>query len=354
MRRFLSLLIVLPVVAASACSSKSNDGGNAPAPAAPPPAATGDNPGGPAGPGGPSAPAPSVDELNKNPIEGVAPAKPILQTDAYTDGPIWHAGLGVVFFSMPLGGGALFRMRPDGSAMKVRDGDAVSGAVPIGNTVDKSNVLLTVEAKRLLKGTPTPDAGTPAVLATGFSTPGGQVPFDTLNDAVVRDDGTVYVTDPGYFGTPAANRVYQITPQGQVLVADLFEDVPRPNGIALSPDQKTLYVGFSQPQQGTVPYIRSYYVNADGTLGEHMKFIDVQPADSQPDGIEVDKAGNVYVAVKTGIDVFKSDGSKIGSIGIPEQPTAMAFGGKDMKSLFVTTQGTKIYQVNVNVPGIAQ
>ena len=63
---------------------------------------------------------------------------------------------------------------------------------------------------------------------------------------------------------------------------------------------------------------------------------------------------DVFVATKAGIQVFKSDGSKIGVIAVPEIPTAMAFAGKDLKTLYITTQGTKIWQVTVNVPGIVQ
>ena len=94
-------------------------------------------------------------------------------------------------------------------------------------------------------------------------------------------------------------------------------------------------------------------MNADGTLGEHSKFVDLDN-DSQPDGIEVDQGGNLFVATKAGIMVFKSDASKIGVVAVPEQPTGSAFGGKDLKTLYITTQGTKIYEITVNVPGIVQ
>jgi gluconolactonase len=163
----------------------------------------------------------------------------------------------------------------------------------------------------------------------------------------------MYMTDPGYFGTPIANRIFRVA-NGQVTVVEAFEDVPRPNGIALSPDQKTLYVGFSAPGQGTIPFVRKYIVNDDGTLGEHAKFVDIGPEDSAPDGVEADQGGNVYVANKAGVSVFKSDGTKIGDIAVPDQPTGVAFGGKDLKTLYITTQGTKIYSVTINVPGIAQ
>jgi gluconolactonase len=236
--------------------------------------------------------------------------------------------------------------------MKVRGGTIKDGEVPVGNAVDPSGQLITVEAKKLLRG----GAGIGQVpVAAGYPSDKGDTPFDTLNDAVAHKNGTLYVTDPGYFADPppTTNRLYRIGPDGVVTVAEQFENVPRPNGVALSPDQKILYVGFERPAAGTKPYIEKYYVNPDGTLAEHSHFIEMD-MDSSPDGVEVDKAGNVYVANKAGVTVFKSDGKKLGNVAIPEQPTGMAFGGADFKTLYVTTQGTKIYSLKVNVPGINQ
>lgn len=353
MKRILPILFILPVgLYGYACKSSSSDD-----PSQPGQNGGGDNGGNGGGGNGGSGGngGGGGGDVTRNPIEGIAPAKVLLETDAFTDGPVWHAGEKVLFFTTPLGEGGLYRVREDGSAMKVRDGDAKIGAIPIGNAVDKAGNLFTVEAKRVMRGGENNDAGAPTPIATGYrGEEGGVAEFDTLNDAVVSESGNIYVTDPGYFGTPMANRIYRIDPQGQVTVAEAFDDVPRPNGVALSPDQKTLYVGFSQPIQGTKPFVRKYIVNADGSLGEHAKFVDVDPMDSAPDGIEVDKGGNVYVATKAGIQVFKADGSKIGTIAVPEQPTGMAFGGADLKTLFITTQGTKLFTVTVNVPGIAQ
>jgi gluconolactonase len=346
MKRILPFLFAIPLCA-FACSHKSSssdgNGGNGPG-------GNGSSGGGDNGSSGSSG---NVD-LTKNPIEGIAPAQVVVDIGDYTDGPIWHAGQQVIFFTTPLGAGALYRMREDGSTLQVRAGDSTIGAVPIGNTVSKNGDLVTFEAKRIVRGSASPDAGAPTEVASSYPGEGGPAPFDTLKSGVMRPDGTMYVTDPGYFGTPVANRIYRITPQGQVAIVEAFEDVPRPNGIALSPDQKALYVGFSAPGQGTLPFVRKYYVNDDGTLGEQKKLADMDPPDSQPDGIEVDQAGNLYVACKQGIVVMKSDGSKIGVIPLPDIPTGMAFAGKDMMTIYVTTSATKIYSLRVNVPGIAQ
>jgi len=297
----------------------------------------------------------SPEEAQKNPIQGIGAAKVLIDTGSYTDGPVWHAGESVLFFTVPIGDGdvpGLYRVRPDGSAMKVRGGTVKTGEVPVGNAIDAKGELVTAEAKRLLRGAPNAE---PAAVAAGYPSDKGTTPFDTLNDVVVHKNGTMYVTDPGYFADPPpeSNRLYRIGPDGVVTIADTFANVPRPNGVALSPDQKILYVGFERPPAGTKPYVEKYFLKDDGTLAEHSHFAELE-IDASPDGVEVDKAGNVYVANKAGVTVFKADGKKIGNVAVPDQPTGLAFGGADLKTLYITTAGSKIYSVKVNVTGINQ
>lgn len=345
-------MIILPLgIYGVACSSSSNGQDEANNPADP--GSGGDNPSG----GGAPTPDAGVD-LTVNPIDGIDPAVSVLETDAYTDGAAWHIGQQVLYFTTPLGTGALYRMRVDGSVMKVADGDATTGDFPIGNAVDTNDNgnLYMVNAFDITRTNPMADSGAPEMIANGYMVGGVLTKFDSLKAAVVRKDGTIYATDPGYASVdgPAQNRIYQITPDKQVNVADSFDDIPRPNGIALSPDQTELYVGFTEPQSGSLPYIRKYHLNDDGTLGESLKWTEMDALDSTPDGVEVDQGGNVYVATQAGIAVYKSDGTKIGVIAVPEWPTTMAFGGPDLKTMFITTQNSKIWKVTINIPGIAQ
>ena len=262
-------------------------------------------------------------------------------------------------------GCALAHVCIDGRQSKIRDGVRAQNTQPIGNAVTATGDLITVEAKRIVRLVAA--GGDPNVIAVNYSgaaqgladagaaTGDGQ--FDTLNDLVARKDGTLYVTDPGYFANPdaAANRIYRVDPAGKVEVVETFEEVPRPNGITLSPDQKSLYVGFSAPTAGTLPFIRKYTVNEDGTLGDWTKFIEIGPEKSEPDGLTVDKAGNVYVATLAGVEVYKPDGKPWGTVPFPEteRPTGLAFGGEDLKTLFVTTQGVKIWQLKPKLAGVA-
>ncbi|MCW5837514.1 MAG: SMP-30/gluconolactonase/LRE family protein [Labilithrix sp.] len=362
MKRILPLLLVLSLGASAfGCKNDSKDGNKNPGDSA--------DPGADPGPGEPGDPnVPSEEERNTNPVEGLEPPTAILEAGAFTDGPVWHAGMGVLFFSTPLGEGALYRMLPDGRVLKVRDGVLAQGTQPIGNTVNAVGEIVTVEAKRIVRQAA--EGGDPILIAASYTgvdapapdpldpnappPPMGDGQFDTLNDVVARKDGTLYVTDPGYFATPTVNRIYRIDPAGNVQVVEAFDDIPRPNGIALSPDEKTLYVGFSAPVAGTLPFIRKYIVNEDGTLGEWTKFTDIGPEKSEPDGLAVDKVGNVYVATAAGVEVFKPDGQPWGTIAVPEKPTGLSFGGEDMKTLYITTTGVKIWHMKTKLAGLAQ
>jgi gluconolactonase len=103
-----------------------------------------------------------------------------------------------------------------------------------------------------------------------------------------------------------------------------------------------------------MPFIRKYTVNDDGTLGEWVKFVEIGPADSSPTGLAVDKAGNVYAATKAGVQVFKPSGQSWGTVPVSEKASGLAFGGDDMKTLYITTEGVKIWQVKTKLAGLAQ
>ncbi len=357
MKRILPLLLVFSLGAtAFGCKDKShNDDKKASDPA---------NPGTPP-PGqqepGTNAP-PTAEELNTNPIEGIEPPTALVQVEeSYTDGPAWHPVLGALFYTNPLDNGALWRVFPDGRQTKIRDGVLAQNTQPIGNAITATGDLITVEARRIVRMVAAD--GAPDVIAANYYSGAPQADagaatgdgrFDTLNDVVARKDGTLYVTDPGYFSLDAtANRIYRVDPAGKIEVEDTFDDVPRPNGITLSPDEKLLYVGFSAPAEGTMPFIRKYTVNEDGALGEWTKFVDIGPEKSAPDGMTVDKAGNVYVATVAGVEVYKPDGKQWGTVQVPEVPTGLAFGGEDLKTLFITTQGVKIWQIKPKLAGVA-
>lgn len=161
-----------------------------------------------------------------------------------------------------------------------------------------------------------------SVLAEAFE----GVRFNAPNDLVVARDGSVYFTDP-YFGSPSTQPqpvkgVYRIAPDGTVVrVVDYLN---RPNGIALSPDQSTLYVTNDNP--AGVGEIHAWDVAADGMLSNGRLFA---TAAVVMDGMVVDGNGTLYATSFTsgrnssgrGVWVFDQEGHPLGLIPIPEQPT---------------------------------
>ncbi len=128
----------------------------------------------------------------------------------------------------------------------------------------------------------------------------------------------------------------------------LVKDLPRPNGIAFSPDEKYLYVNNSEPKK---LWMR-YRVKADGTLTDAKVFFDAS-SDTRvgaPDGMKVDQQGNVYSAGPAGVWIFSPEGKHLGTIVIPERVGNVGWGGADHTTLYVAASSS-IYRINLKIPG---
>jgi len=171
-------------------------------------------------------------------------------------------------------------------------------------------------------------------------------PYIRPNDLVVDKKGGVYFTDCYQIGATRSpddlpQAVYYITPNKKVLrVAD---DINRPNGITLSPDEKTLYVN-----DWDGPYLVAYSVQADGTLKNRRNFgkFDVkQETDhglvSGADGLCIDGAGNTFATTPAGVQVFSAKGEHLGNIEAPYDmpPQNCGFAGPGKAYLYVTGRG---------------
>jgi gluconolactonase len=167
--------------------------------------------------------------------------------------------------------------------------------------------------------------------------------FNSPNDLAVRSDGIVYFTDPDYEIGPRASEtrifgVYRVSRRGSVSLLD--GRVSRPNGIALSPDERTLYVG------GHEDDLYRYALDDNGmVIGEREVFVSPGPSD----GLTVDCAGNLYVTALS-VQVFDPDGVKLGEIAAGEKATNVAFGGPSQTTLYITSQN-ELYSIELNVPG---
>lgn len=174
------------------------------------------------------------------------------------------------------------------------------------------------------------------------------LPFGRPNDIVVGRSGNVYFTDSG--APPGARTaaqahavavpaVYRIPPGGKL--ERVVADIERPNGIQLSPDEKTLYVANTQGE-----HVLAYDVAADGTVGKRRDFARLagwSKGDagwsSGADGLAVDGAGRLYVASNAGIEVFGPRGDALGVIALPKKPQNLAFAGPDKHTLYVVGRG---------------
>lgn len=165
------------------------------------------------------------------------------------------------------------------------------------------------------------------------------------NDIVVRKDGDAYFTDPA-FGYQQDTReldffgVFHISRKGEVDA--IAKPKGRPNGIALSPNGRTLYVGSSDERN-----IRAYDLDRNGAASNERVL--VADIDGIPDGIRVDDNGNLYVAAN-GIAVYSADGKLVNTIPLADKPASCAFGDSDLQTLYIAAR-TSIYRVRLNVKG---
>lgn len=262
----------------------------------------------------------------------------------WCEGPIWIKD----------GGYLLFSDIPRNSLMKWKEGEGMSlfmkpsgytGLVDYGrepgcngNTLDHQGRLISCEhgdrrVSRLYQD------GGKKTIADNYQ--GKRL--NSPNDVVVKSNGDIYFTDPPY-GLPKheddARReldvfgVYRVKPEGAITL--LTKELVKPNGLAFSPDEKVLYVSQSDPQRAIW---MKYPVREDGTLGPGTVFADVTQLVDQlpglPDGLKIDRHGNLFATGPGGVHVFSPDGKHLGRIDTG-QKTSNCNWGDDGSTLYIT------------------
>jgi gluconolactonase len=257
----------------------------------------------------------------------------------FTEGPLWHPD--GFFYFVDIRSNLLYRMVLGQPAEKVRE--TLGGN---GTTFDLRGRLINCEGdgRRMTR---TDSDGTVTVLLDRFE--GKRL--NRPNDVICHSDGSLLFTDPG-LRVPLAEReldqagVYRIAPDGGVSLVAKFE---YPNGLALSKDERTLYVANTRWTQ----YIHALELDASGKMVRRRVFADMSAdgTNGVPDGMKVDEAGRVFCTGTGGVWVFAPDGTRIGIIETPEVCANISFGGPDLRTLLLTAS-TSVFTLRVRTPGL--
>ncbi len=287
--------------------------------------------------------------------EAVGPGAPagsepeVVATVAFTEGPAAYQDGSVFFTEMrterilkwsPGGGVETFRQPSNGANGLVFDAQWRLIACEAGDPAQVTRTdLATGEVEVLAKDS-------------------AETPIRRPNDVTIDGKGRIYFTDF------AGARIYRIDPDGKVECILAAPAIEVPNGIVISPDDRTLYHVESNGKEGGARCIRAYDLGEDGRVSRMRVFHDFYPGRSA-DGLAIDTAGNVYAAAglnrrrgtsetldtKAGIHVFSPAGERIGFYPIYEDTvTNCAFGGEDMKTLYVTA-GKTLFAIRTEVAG---
>lgn len=289
----------------------------------------------------------SLPSDDDDPLFGLGPSTRVTGDFGKTDGALWQDGAFYWTASKP---GTIYRLVPGEPAFPFRS----MTSEPLGlafNTKSRSFVACEIPADSDAQIERTSGDGNEVeTLQVDF---GVAAPWDSPNDVVVQDDGTMYVTDPGFQkeakGGTVRNRLFRVAPSTlAVSEAAVIAAGSRPNGIVLSPDHRVLYLGFTAGPPGTGPLVVKLPVLADGSLGPAEDF--VRPGEgSAPDGLAVDDRGNVFVATRSGVLAYSAKGKAWGTVPV-EGATSVTFGGADRKTLLVTSSAG-VFTFAMRLPG---
>ena len=318
---------------------------------------------------------PTIERMDPD-LDLIIPAGATLEKLAtgftWTEGPVWIPTGYLLFADIP--SNSIRKWTPAGEASIFMQPSGYKGAAPYGGPEPGSNGMtldshgrLTVagHAQRNVWRLEQVNAKAQVtILADSYQ--GKQL--NSPNDLVYKSDGTLYFTDPPYglrtqkendpekqlefsgvYRLPSATSQKPGAPPARDQLQLLVKDLPRPNGIAFSPDEKYLYVNNSEPKKIWMRYT----VKADGTITDGKLVFDASsdPRPGSPDGMKVDRNGNLYSAGPGGVWIFSPAGKHLGTIDISEKVGNLAWGDADHKTLYITASSS-VYRISLKIPGI--
>lgn len=263
-----------------------------------------------------------------------APWETVASGLGFTEGPVWSPEGSLLFSDIP--NSRIHRWHA-GHLSVHREPSGQSN----GLTLDASSRLIACEHENRRVSRQTGES----VEAIASEFEGKRL--NSPNDVVVRSDGRIFFTDPPYGISEEQrelpyNGVFTIGVDGSI--TRLATDFDRPNGLAFSPDEQTLYIADTARH-----HVRAFAVQTDGALTDGRVFATARD-EGRPDGIKVDGEGRVFVCAKT-VQVFAADGRPLGVIECPQSPANCAW-GEDGGTLFITAR-TSVYRTRIDTRGIA-
>jgi len=305
---------------------------------------------------------PLLDRIEQDRVRTLQTTPELLMEEGAGEGPAWHPELGL----LSSGGGHIYRRDRQGKRTVFRHGAGTNGLL-----FDKQGRLLACEPAHR-RVTRTEAEGTITVLTNHYQ---GQ-PYNTPNDLTVDSKGRIYFSDPRY-GSRAdmeirdeegskVEGVYRIDPDGRV-TRIITQEVDRPNGVLVTPDDRYLYVADNNNDIGGARILYRFELQADGSVDvdTRVTIYDWQTGRG-PDGMAQDIDGRLYVAAGLnrpkpphetavkhlgGVYVFSPDGRLIDFLAVPrDEVTNCTFGGDDLRTLFITAGGT-LWTVDTTRPG---
>jgi gluconolactonase len=264
----------------------------------------------------------------------------------FTEGPLWQPDGSLLF--QDIKAERTYRLAADRSVRLLRDNTGAAN----GQTFGADGVIIFCEQNGRRISRMSLDGGEVEPVVETWAAQR----LNSPNDVVCRSDGLIYFTDPAY-GVEPRNRslhfqgVYAFNPtqEGPGALRLLVDDFEKPNGLAFSPGEDTLYVCDTGRY-----HVRAFAVEPSGMLRTDSSrvFARLDPGQAGgPDGIKVDKAGRVYVAVALGVWVFEPDGRLLGILTLPARPSNLAWCDPDARGLAITAVDA-VYCLRMRVEGV--
>lgn len=295
-------------------------------------------------------------------LDANAPIEVIADSIRWAEGPAWVREGGYLLFSDPPANVAYRWKEGEGKSVFLQP-SGLAGPIPKGVREAGSNGMVIDARGRLVMA----DSGTRAIARVDLATKRKTVladryrgkRFNSCNDLVIAKSGAIYFTDPPYGLTEGDasplkelqfNGVYRLGADGKVALLDPGQT--RPNGIGLSPDQKTLYVSVSDEK---APFIHAYPLGKDGLPRGARVFADFREGLAKglpglPDGMKVGASGHLFASGPGGIHILAPDGRRLGLISTGQAAANSVFGGEDGRTLFITTSD-KVVRVRLRISG---